>query len=59
MRMFSAFIKICLKEFYIWVGKEASNADIQCLFGVPNYSSIPEDMVGLVLILLTLIFATS
>ena len=34
-----------LQEFFIWVGKETSNADIQCLFGVPNYASIQEDMV--------------
>jgi hypothetical protein len=35
-----------LKEFYIWVGKDASDADIQSLFGVANYQSIPEDMVS-------------
>ncbi|CAB4001484.1 transport Sec24B, partial [Paramuricea clavata] len=35
------------QEFYIWVGKDAAHADIQCLFGVANYESIPEDMGAL------------
>lgn len=34
------------KEFYVWVGKDTAPADIQCLFGVANYESIPEDMVS-------------
>ena len=34
------------KAFYVWVGRDAPIDVIQALFSVPNFGSIPENLVG-------------
>ncbi|XP_069711615.1 protein transport protein Sec24B isoform X3 [Phaenicophaeus curvirostris] len=44
-----AFLMDCGSIFYIWIGKNCDNNFIKDVLGYPNYASVPQKMVGVLM----------